>query len=151
MKPGSHYRQQIVPSNFCSKPAHVMFALTKIVRHVASQVTKWLMFSWDLLPNAGSRTHCNDPVVFLIQFSSLHAFTLFKPKMTCMIKLEDLGKIFWFSGLLEHQDLGQVQKFIPAFKVCHWTSPYFMLFSVEDCRVLSEEGKGKFQNKLGDL
>lgn len=39
------------------------------------------MFPWDLLPNAGNRTHCNDPVVFLIQFSSsLHVFALFKSK-----------------------------------------------------------------------
>jgi len=53
-----------------------------------------------------------------------------------MMKAEELGKRFPFPGLLQCQDLGQLQKFISVLKVLHGTAPYITLFSVKDRRVL---------------
>lgn len=52
------------------------------------------------------------------------------------MKPEELWKKFWFPGLLQHQDLGQLQKIISTLKVLSWTSPNLTLFSAKDCRIL---------------
>lgn len=156
VKPGSHYRQQIVPSNFRSKPAYVMFALTKVGRYVVSQATKWLTYPWDLLPYAGNRTHCKDSVVLLIQFSSsLHEFMIFKPKKDLYDKAWRSEEKILVSWIIAASGPGTTAKVHHRFQSL---SLNFTLLHVIFSRGLqspllvpSEEGKGKFWDKLGDL
>ena len=70
-----------------------------------------------------------------------------------MMKPEELGKRFWFPGLLQHQDLGQLQ----VHHCSQSPSLNFTLYFIfskglqSPLRVLSEGDKGRFQDKLGDL
>lgn len=129
VKPGSHYRQQLVPSNFCSKPLQVMLALTKVGRHALyakSPNCSRFLGTFCLMLGVG---HIRRTLLsFWFSFHLLSMCLCFLDhREACMMKPEELGKKFWFPVSQQHQDLGQLQKFITALRVLHWTSSCFTL------------------------